>query len=144
MKNLINEEIKKFMNENYGSGNKFSFSQTLQGVEQLSFYNYHTFSDEYDVDIVDGVIVLKWNLIVNLKEWGVNGFDIDVSGVEGTYILKLLDKQTDEIVQETEKNIAEIDWNFITDTDGLSFDNPVYAIEMSFDFNEQKCVVSFV
>lgn len=144
MKNLINEEIEKFVNEDWGSGNKFSFSQTFQGIEQLSFYNYQTFSDEYDVDITDGIIVLKWNLIVNVREWGVKGFDIDISEVEGTYVLNLLDKQTDEIVQETEKNIAEIDWNFITDTDGLSFDNPVYGIEMSFDFKEQKCVVSFV
>lgn len=143
MKKLINEEIKKFINENYGSGNKFSFSQTLQGIEQLSFFNYDSFTDEYDVDIIDGVVTVKWNLIVDVRGWGVKGITIDVSEVEGTYLLNLLDKQTDEVIQETEKNIAEVDWKFVVDNFVTTIESPIYAKQMTFDFKANTCTVDF-
>jgi hypothetical protein len=143
MKKLIEEEIKKFLNENYENNNKFSFVHTLTDITQISFFNYNLFTNEYDTDITNANIIVNWNLFVNTKEWGIKSFDVEVSNVSGGFILDLLDKQTDEVVQELEKNIEEFDWKFICETSTLSFDDSIYIKELEFDFKSQICRVKF-
>ena len=143
MERLINEEFRKLLLEYFDSGNRFTFKQSFEGIDQLSFYNYHAFSDEYDSEVINGVITVNWSLTVNLKEWGVKGFDINVSEIEGIFTLNLLDKQTDEIIQQSEKNINDFNWKFIVNKDDVTLDGSVFISELIFDFKSQTCTVEF-
>ena len=145
MDNIVNEEIKRFLGESYiMGGDNFTFTQKVPNV---FFYNYDTFSSDFDTYISQSDITIIWKISFWLNDMGVENFSIDGEKVDGQFMLQLLDKQTDEVRQETPKNIAEFNWKFIVDEDDdytvLKVNKTLYVQELDFDFKAQTCTLGF-
>ena len=143
--NIVNEELKKFLGESYVlSGDDFKFKQRVGNV---FFYNYDTFSKDFDSDITESDITINWRISFWLNDSGVENFNIDGESVEGQFMLQMLDKQTDELKQETPKNIAEYNWKFVVDEDDefttLRVNKSLYVQELDFNFKTQTCTLGF-
>lgn len=138
---IIKEEHLKLLKEGYVmEHDNFKFNQE---IKNSSFYNYDNFSNDFDVDISESAIILNWRIGFWLNDMGVENFLVQADSVEGTYNVKLLDKQTDEVSQEMDKNIGEIPWRFeITEAD-LKLGGTLYVESLDFDFSTKKCVVTF-
>jgi hypothetical protein len=78
------------------------------------------FSNDFDIDISESNIIINWRIGFWLNDMGVENFLIQVDNAEGTYHVKLLDKQTDGVSQEMDKNISEIPWRFDSRSPGIS------------------------
>lgn len=138
---IINEEIQGLLNEAYVmSDDRFQFNVTLTGS---TFYNYESFTTEFDSDIIQSDIVVTWKVSFWLNQMGIENLIIDVEKVEGTYTLQLFDKHTDERKQETQKNIQEIDWKFVIEEASLIKGSSLYISELEFDFKTNTCSVKF-
>jgi hypothetical protein len=140
---VINEEIQKFLiKESYiMAGDNFNFKQQVKNV---FFYNYSSFSTDYDVDVVNSNIVLTWQVSFWLNDMGIENFIIDAQKVEGVYVMDLYDKQTDELKQQTQKNIAETEWKFVIQDDvAITLGKSLYVKDLDFDFKNQTCTVNF-
>jgi len=74
---------------------------------------------------------------------GVENFLVQADSVEGTYKVVLLDKQTDEVSQEDDKNIAEIPWKFKIYDATLKLGDTLYINSLDFDFKTKICTVTF-
>jgi hypothetical protein len=137
---IIKEELHSIINEGYVfKDDKFKFKQIINA----DFYNYESFSNDYDTDISTTPITVNWSVFFWLNQQGIENFGVEVNSVEGIYLLKMLDKQTDEEVQETEKNIAEIEWNFEINEMTIQYGGGLYISELDFDFTNKTCRVSF-
>jgi hypothetical protein len=138
---IINEEIKKFLNEGYVmSDDRFTFNQRLNNS---TFFNYESFSTEFDTDITESDILVTWKVSFWLNQMGIENLIIDVESVEGIYTLRLFDKHTDELRQETQKNIQEVDWKFVIEEASLVKGGSLYINELTFDFKTNTCIVKF-
>jgi len=141
IKNIIKEEFQKILNEGYVmEHDNFKFRQQ---VESPSFYNYQNFSNDFDVDINESNIIVNWRIGFWLNDMGVENFLVQADSVEGTYKVVLLDKQSDEVSQENDKNIAEIPWRFQVNDAKLKLRDSLYVESLDFDFNTKICTVTF-
>lgn len=141
IKNIIKEEFQKILNEGYVmEDDRLKFRQL---VENTSFYNYQNFSNDFDVDITEPNIVINWRIGFWLNDMGVENFLVQADSVEGTYKVILRDKQSDEVSQENDKNIAEIPWKFQIYDAKLKLRNSLYVESLDFDFNTKICTVTF-
>lgn len=138
---IINEEFRKILKEGYVMEHEnFKFREP---VKNSTFYNYDNFSNDYDIDISESDIVVNWRIGFWLNDMGVESFLVKVDSVEGTYKVLLLDKQTDEVSQEIDKNIAEEPWKFDFADAVLKLNNALYISGLDFDFKTKICTVSF-
>lgn len=143
LKNKIKSEVLNYINEESSfNGNKMDFSQTIES-KNIFFTNYNSFSKDYDSDILQKNIFVNWELRLNIKEYGIDGFSIDITKLNGGFTVQLYDKQTDELVNEIEKNINDIDWFFEVNADEYIFGERLYIKELEFDVNNKNCIVSF-
>ncbi len=139
--NIIQEELKKFLKEGYVMEHEnFKFRQEIKNA---GFYNYENFSNDYDVDITESQIFINWRIGFWLNDMGVENFIVQADSVDGTYKVNLLDKQTDEVNQEINKNIAEIPWRFQVDEAALYLGKTLYVEHIDFDFKAKICRVKF-
>jgi hypothetical protein len=148
--NIINEEIKKFLNEASAVVNSedFNFKTVLNmfdndGKERIFFDNYENFSTDYDVDIVNAAITVNWKVGFWTNETGIENFFVNVDSVEGAYMLEMRDKHTDEVKQQTQKNINDVQWKFESDDFMLMTDGGMYAKDLMFDFKTNMCTLGF-
>ncbi len=139
--NLIKEELQKILNEGYVmSDDRFVFHQRLNNS---SFFNYESFTTEYDSDVTESDIVVTWKVSFWLNQSGIENLIIDVEKVEGWFNLQMFDKHTDEMGQETQKNIQDFEWKFVLDDAQLIKGGALYISELEFDFKSKVCGVKF-
>jgi len=141
--NIINEELQKFLiKESYiVAGDNFNFKQP---VKNAFFYNYNSFSSEFDVDITQSNITAIWQVSFRLNDMGIENFNIDIEGVEGIYVVEYYDRQTDELKQQTQKNIAEDQWKYVVNEQTtLLLGKTLYIKDLEFDFKNKVCKVNF-
>ncbi len=136
---IITEEIQKFASEDTPNTDKFQFRQ----VVNADFYNYDTFSSDYDTDIATTPITVNWGLKFMLNDKGVQKLDVVINGVEGMYVLNMLDRQTDQNVQKSNKNIAEVNWSFNIIDIEIEVGFGLYVSDLDFDFKNKTCAVTF-
>lgn len=138
---IIKEEIQNLLNEGYVmSDDRFTFNQRLNNS---TFNNYESFTSEFDSKITQSDLIVTWKMSFWLNQMGVENFIIDVEKIEGNYIVQLFDKHTDELKQETPKNIQEIDWKFVIEETSLIKGGSLYISELAFDFKTNTCSVKF-
>jgi len=141
IKDIINEELKEILKEGYVmEHDNFKFRQE---IKNSGFYNYQNFSSDYDVDISESNIIVNWRIGFWLNDMGVENFLVQADSVEGTYKVTLLDKQSDEVAQENDKNIAEIPWRFQVTDATLRLRDTLYVESLDFDFETKLCTVTF-
>jgi len=141
LNNVVNEEIMKFLNEGVTMEHEnFKFRHELKNSV---FYNYSTFSNDFDVDITESDIFINWRIAFWLNDFGVENFIVNVDSVEGIYKVVLLNKQSDEVEQDIDKNIAEFQWKFIVDEANLQLNKTLYVNQLMFDFKTKNCKVIF-
>lgn len=139
--NIINEEIRGFINEAYVMENdNLKFSQQIQNS---TFNNYENFSNDFDVEINESNIIVNWRIGFWLNDAGVENFLVKTENVEGNYKVILRDKHTDAVSQEIDKNINDIPWKFQIDNAVLNLGESLYVSTLSFDFQSKICVVRF-
>ena len=132
IKDIIKEELQNLLNEDYRmEHDNFRFQQK---IENPSFFHFQSFSNDYDIDVIESDIYVNWRIGFDLNEMGINGFLIQVDSVQGTYKVELRDKQSDEVAQELDKDIAETKWNFQILEATLVKGGGLYIQDMSFDF----------
>jgi len=140
---IIKEELKEILKEGYVmEHDNFKFRQQVEPTK-IGFYNYENFSNDFDVDIVENEIFVNWRIGFWLNDMGVENFLVQADSVEGTYKVVLRDKQSDEVSQENDKNIAEIPWEFQINDAVLKLRDGLYIESLDFDFNTKNCVVTF-
>jgi len=141
IKNVIKEELQQLLKEGYVmEHDNFKFTQE---IKNSGFYNFQSFSNDYDVDINESQIYVTWRIGFWLNDMGVENFLVQVDRVEGTYHVELLNKQSDEVEQEDDKNIAEIPWKFQIDDAALRKGGGLYIQTLEFDFEAKICTVDF-
>lgn len=139
--NIIKEEVQRFLNESYVlEDDNFKFRQQ---ITNSSFSNYEGFTNDFDSDILESNVTISWRVGFWLNQSGIEHYYIDIDGVEGTYTLQLLNKQTDEVEQEAEKNIAEVNWKFVVEDATLYLNKSLYISTLEFDFKTNICRVLF-
>jgi hypothetical protein len=143
--NLIKEELQTLLNEKATvvGGESFNFTQPVKSPA-VGFYNYDSFSSEYDADVSESSIAITWQVSFWVNQYGIESFTIDGERVAGQYKLQLRDKQSDELKQEIVKDIAEIKWKFETeDNVTLLLHKSLYVTGLDFDFKTQTCRLYF-
>jgi hypothetical protein len=150
--NVINEEIQKFLNEDitinnddFRFTNELRMSGTTENPEiQINFRNYSSFSNDYDINILDAYITVTWKVGFEVNSNGVKNFFINVENVDGQYRIEMRDRQSDEVVQTTDKNIADTQWKFEVDDETLlKVNGGLFVKEIVFDFANNRCVLVF-
>ena len=138
---IIGEELKTFLNEGYVmTDDRFKFKQRLNNSR---FYGYETFTTEFDTAITGSDIIVNWRVLFWLNEFGIENLIVDVESVEGTFLLEMHDLQSDELMQETPKNIRDFSWKFIVDEVSITKGGSLYITELLFDFKNKTCRVLF-
>ncbi len=139
IKSIINEEI-ALLNESFiYSDDNLVFNQVSINN---SFSNYDN-SDEYDLKIQKSNILVIWSIKFWVNESGLENFIIEVESVSGYFILEQYDKQSDELVNSTAKNINDIKWNFQNSNGVLTTGGSLYIKMLDFDFKTNTCIVKF-
>jgi len=143
---MIQEELDNISNEvNQSKNQTFNFTQRLNNS---LFYNFHTFTNDFEVDVTQSDIIINWDISFWMNKSGIENFIInsDNWSVNGVYLLQLYDKQSDELKQESQKNIQDIKWKFGIEDDlnaGIMVNGSFYISQLTFDFENQNCYVSF-
>jgi len=142
IKDIIKEEFQKILKEGYMmEHDNFKFRQE---IKNSTFYNYDNFSNDFDVDINESQIIINWRIGFELNDMGIENFMVQADSVEGTYHVVLLDKQSDEVSQEIDKNITETEWNFKIYDATLNLNKHLFIDSLDFDFKTQICTVTFI
>jgi len=141
IKNIIKEEFHKILAEGYVmEHDNFKFRQQLTNS---TFYNFQSFSSDFDVDIKESDIIIDWRIGFWLNDNGIENFIVRGDSVEGTYKVILLNKQSNEIEQEIDKNIADEPWKFQIPDAGLKLNESLYIESLDFNFETKICLVKF-
>jgi hypothetical protein len=142
---IMREEIQKFLNEGFLGEAEPANTDSLKFTEPINatFINYEAFSNDYDAKVLPAKIIVHWNPIFKTNPMGIHNFDINVTGVEGVFVLNLHDKQSDELMQQTQKDIKEIPWHFRVEEAVLQLGSSLYITELEFDFKNNLCTVIF-
>ncbi|MFA5207286.1 MAG: hypothetical protein WC428_01275 [Candidatus Paceibacterota bacterium] len=114
-----------------------------QEIKNSSFYNFESFSNDFDVDVNESDLFINWHIGFWLNDFGVENFFVEIDGVDGTYKVVLLNKQSDEVEQENDKNIAEFPWKFKVTEANLRLGKTLYVDTLDFDFKTKICTVTF-
>lgn len=141
IKDIIKEEFQSFLKEGYVM--EHENLRFRQQITTSGFYNFKSFSNDHDVDISESNIVVNWRIGFWLNDRGVENFLVKADSVEGTYKVMLFDKQTDEVVQEIDKNIADEQWKFQIYEATLKLKDTLYIETLDFDFQTKICTVTF-
>ena len=137
---IIKEEVQHFLNEaTLINDNNLKFVQAVNA----EFHNFEPFTTEYDTDIITTKINVYWSLAFLANNDGVQKFNVEIERVEGMYNLQFFDKQTDELMQEAPKNIADTPWRFQVSEAVLKLGGGLYVMELDFDFKNNICEVIF-
>jgi hypothetical protein len=147
IKSIIKEELTDMVRETATQApastlvkdNRLRFAS----VVNADFYNYEPFTGDFDSSIDRAKIVVHWGVSFLVNPEGIFKFNVDVESVEGQYIVKMFDKHTDELMQETPKNISEIKWRFQVDEVAIENGGFLFVRELSFDFKNNLCEVIF-
>jgi len=123
------------------SDDRFKFKQRLNNS---FFLNYDNFTSEFDSEVNQSDIIVSWTVSFWVNQTGIQNFIIDVEDVQGTFILQLYDLHTDELKQETPKNIQDFQWKFIVDDTNLPKDGGLTINDLTFDFEGKTCIVVFI
>ncbi len=137
---LIREEVQNFITE--AEPVKLEQLKFAEPVN-TTFINYETFTNDYDSRVDVTKIIVYWTPVFWTNPLGIHKFDIDIEKVEGMYVLHLFDKQSDELVQQTQKNIADIPWNFQVSQANLELGGHLYITMVQFDFKTNTCTITF-
>jgi len=139
---IIQEELNKVLNESTISmeHENFKFRQQLNNS---TFDKYKSFSNDYDISINESNIIVNWHIIFWVSDSSVENFVISVDGVEGTYKVSMLNRQTDVSEQEVDKNISENKWKFEVGEAVLQSNSGLYVTSLNFDFETNICNVQF-
>lgn len=141
MNNIINEEIERFKTKSTTMEHEnFKFSQNIRNS---LFQNYDGFSNDFDMEISESSVYINWHIAFLLNDFGVENFVVVIDNVEGVYRLNMLNKQTDVLEQQTDKNIAELSWKFEVNDAMLRMNESLYIESLEFDFATNTCKVMF-
>jgi len=141
IKEIINEEFKSILTEGYVmEDDKLKFRQEFKNA---GFQNYQSFSDDHDIDIIESDIIISWRVGFWLNQGGIEHFLVQGDSVEGTYKVELRNKQSDEVEQELDKNIAEEPWKFQIYDATLVLNEYLYIESLDFDFETKICTITF-
>jgi len=140
----LNEEVRNLINEGFVFDNDaFKFKQLIRYPKTI-FYNYDSFTSDYDTNISDASIVVNWGVLFWLNQYGIENFSIKIESLDGVFKLQYLDKQTDQVVQEMEKNINDTNWKFVVeDNVPLITKGNLYIKDLTFDFKNNVCTAGF-
>ena len=141
LNDIVHEEYVKLLKESYSFENENL--QFRQEIKNSSFFNYEAFSNDFDVDVNESNIFISWRISFWLNDFGVENFVVEVDNVIGTYKMVLLNKQSDEVEQENEKDIAEFQWKFKVEDAVLRLGKTLYVDTLEFDFKTKICRVTF-
>ena len=141
LNDIVHEEYVKLLKESYSFENENL--QFRQEIKNSSFFNYEAFSNDFDVDVNESNIFISWRISFWLNDFGVENFVVEVDNVAGTYKMVLLNKQSDEVEQENEKDIAEFPWKFKIEDAVLRLGKTLYVDTLEFDFKTKICRVTF-
>ena len=147
LKSLIKEELTDMVRETATQApgatlvkdDRLKFSS----IFNATFINYEGFTADFDTSIDTSKITIHWSVNFLVNPEGIYKFNIEVEQVEGQYLLRMYDKHTDELMQETPKNIADIKWRFQIDEVTIEQGGFLFARELEFDFKNNVCVVVF-
>ena len=138
---IIKEELQTILKEGYVmEDERFRFRQVIKNA---NFYNFQSFSNDFDVDVTESDIAVNWRIAFWLNDQGVENFLVQADSVEGSYHVELLNKQSDEVEQEMDKNIAEVPWKFQVNPTTLKTGDGLYIDSLDFDFQSKVCTVTF-
>jgi len=138
---IINEELERVINQPFGvEPDDLIFKQQ---IVNSSFFNYDNFSKNYDVDVIQSNIFITWHIAFLINANSIIKFEPKIDKVEGLYRVDFRDKQTDELVQQTDKNISDLPWKFDIVDAILHIGEGLYIEELNFDFSKNICSVSF-
>jgi hypothetical protein len=141
LKHIIVEELNKLITESVSMEHEnFKFRQNLKDSQ---FYNYSGFSQDFDIEINESSVNVNWHIAFWLNDLGVENFIVVVDSVDGLYRLDMNNKQTDVLEQQTDKDIAEIQWKFIIEDAVLRMNEQLYVESLEFDFATNSCKVYF-
>jgi hypothetical protein len=149
LKSLIKEELNDMVREVAAEApgatevkdNRLKFVSLINA----EFHNYEGFTADFDTKVAPVKITLHWGVSFMVIPEGISQFIINENdmSVEGQYILQMFDKHTDELMQETPKNIAEIKWNFRVTEAVLEYKSFLFVSKLIFDFKNNICEVKF-
>lgn len=138
---IIQEELKGVLSESYVmKDERFKFKQN---VRNASYYNYASFTQEFDTDITESDLWVAWSVAFWLNENGIENLNIEIENVSGQFVLEMFNKQTDKEEQKLPKEISEYPWKFIIDQASLDKGGSLYISGMDFDFETNMCTVTF-
>jgi hypothetical protein len=147
LKSLIKEELNDMVREVAAEApgatlvkdNRLRFASPVNA----EFHNYEGFTADFDTKADTAKITVHWNVNFLVNPEGIYKFNVEVESVEGQYLLQMFDKHTDELMQETPKNIAEIKWRFQVDEVMVEQGGFLFVRELIFDFKNNLCEVVF-
>jgi hypothetical protein len=147
LKTLIKEEINDMVREVAAEApgatlvrdNRLKFASPVNA----EFHNYEGFTTDFDTKAIPAKITVFWGVSFMVNPEGISTFNVEVEKVEGQYMLQMFDKHTDEMMQETPKNIAETKWQFKVDEVMIEQGGFLFVRELHFDFKNNLCEVVF-
>jgi hypothetical protein len=148
LKILIKEELTDMVRETATQApgatlvrdKRLKFASVVNAV----FNNYEAFTTDFDTKVNPaGKITIYWGVGFVTNPEGIYKFDVEIERVEGAYILQMFDKHTDELMQETPKNIADTKWTFQVNEVALEQGGFLFVRELEFDFKNNICDVTF-
>jgi hypothetical protein len=147
IKSIIKEELTDMVRETATQApastlvkdDRLRFTQMVNA----DFNNYEPFTTDFDAGIDRAKITIHWGVSFLVNPEGIFKFIIEVESVEGQYLMQFFDKHTDELKQETPKNIAETQWRFQVDEVAIENGGFLFVRELSFDFKNNLCEVTF-
>jgi hypothetical protein len=147
LKSLIKEELNDMVREVAAEAPGATLVKDdrlkFASVVNADFYNYEGFTADFDSGIERSKITVYWGVNFLVNPEGIYKFNIEVERVEGQYLLQMFDKQTDEMMQETPKNIADNKWRFQIDEVAIEQGGFLFVRELTFDFKNNICEVTF-
>jgi hypothetical protein len=147
IKSIIKEELADMVRETAPEApaatlvrdNRLKFASPINAM----FNNFEAFTSDFDTGIDSTKITVFWNVNFLVNPEGIYKFNVEIEKVEGQYILKMYDKHTDELMQETPKNITDTKWQFQIEEVTLEQGGFLFARELEFDFKTNICTVVF-
>lgn len=139
---IIKDEYLNMVNESLVmEDDRLKFSEP---IKKATYYNYENFSNDYDVEIGESNLLLNWRVSFWVNDMGIENLIIQGDSVEGMFKVMLHDKQTDEVVQEIDKNIADTPWKFVVlDEPIIKKGSSLYVESLIFDFKTKTCQLTF-
>lgn len=125
MRNKIKNEVIGYVNENTTQNNPYFIDVVSHG--DIEFYNYKSFSSDYDSSIHEKDLTVSWELNIGQSNNPENRIlSISIVNLEGAFIVYLSDKHSGSSKGTVVKNINDIDWKFDVDTSNYEFGSPLY------------------